>query len=76
MKELLINRITSFVQDSKMVEPQFAEKFMDVFESIKNNKDYKKMIRAAKKEYDFKLKDNDDKVEALKNESEYYKKLT
>jgi len=49
---------------------------MNVFESIKNSKDYKKMVRAAKKEFDFKLKDNSDIVEALKKEAEYYKKLT
>lgn len=33
-----------------MTEPQFAEKFMNIFESIKDSKDYKKLIKAAKRE--------------------------
>lgn len=50
MKEMLIKRILTFATDFDMNEYEFVEKFMTVFESISYSKDYKRALKAAKKE--------------------------
>lgn len=39
MKEMLVQRIATFVQDYHMTESEFVEKFMVIFETINNSKD-------------------------------------